>query len=556
MNEPAMQVVSLSLTERGRSLAQRLPYEHVHGTVAGTVRSRWRHVDGFVLMVAVGAAVRIVAPLLGDKHRDPVVVCVDESGAFVVPVCGGHGGANALAREVAALLGAQAVLTTATDATGAPALDDLVGFVAEGDVAGVTKAMLEGRAPVLESRLPAWPLPPLGAGAGPHKVVVSDRLEDMAEGTVVLHPPSLVLGVGCARDARAEEVRTLVDEVLGRHELAWASVAELATVERRAGHPALLALGLPVRTFSAQQLALQSVPNPSTVVADAVGTPSVAEAAALACAGSNGVLVVPKQRSAAVTVAVARRAQPRGRLALVGLGPGGAAQRTAQAAISVRNAEVVVGYGPYVDQASDLLRPSQRIERSPIGHEEDRARLALVLAAEGRRVALVCSGDAGVYAMAALALDLAPELAPDAEIEVVPGVTAALAAAALLGAPLGHDHAMVSLSDLLTPWDAIERRLAAVAASDLVVALYNPRSKDRSWQLGRAIDILRQWRAGSTPVGVVTDAYRPGQQVVCTTLEDLDVATVGMTTCVVVGASATCWRQGRMVTPRGYRSCP
>jgi cobalt-precorrin 5A hydrolase/precorrin-3B C17-methyltransferase len=168
-------------------------------------------------------------------------------------------------------------------------------------------------------------------------------------------------------------------------------------------------------------------------------------------------------------------------------------------------------------------------------------------------VALVCSGDAGVYAMASIALELAVTEAPDIEVEVVPGVTAALAAAASLGAPLGHDHVSVSLSDLLTPWDAIERRLRAAAEADLVVALYNPRSKGRDWQLGAARSLLLERRAATTPVGVVTDAARPGQTVTITTLAGLDPQEVGMTTCVVIGSSATRVVGGRMVTPRGYR---
>jgi len=171
-------------------------------------------------------------------------------------------------------------------------------------------------------------------------------------------------------------------------------------------------------------------------------------------------------------------------------------------------------------------------------------------AGAGRRVALVCSGDAGVYAMASLALEVAA--GAGVEVEVVPGVTAALASAALLGAPLGHDHVVISLSDLLTPWPAIEARLRAAAAADLVVALYNPRSRGRTWQFDAARTILLEHRAPETPVGVVTDATRPGQSVQVTTLADVDPEVVGMTTCVIVGSSATRVLAGRMVTPRGY----
>jgi cobalt-precorrin 5A hydrolase/precorrin-3B C17-methyltransferase len=328
-------------------------------------------------------------------------------------------------------------------------------------------------------------------------------------------------------------------------------VAEVATIDRRAADPVVTALGLPVRAFEAGALGTVDVPSPSEVVRAAVGTPSVAEAAALLAAGPGAELVVTKQAGAQATVAVARRRGPRGRLSVVGLGPGSAAHRTPAAEAAVRRAEVVVGYGPYVDACADLLGPAPEVVRSPIGDETVRAKHAVAEAEAGRRVALVCSGDAGIYAMASLALEVAADRPVD--VEVVPGVTAALAAAAVLGAPLGHDHAVISLSDLLTPWSAIEARLRAAAAADLAVALYNPRSRGRRWQFDAALAILREHRSPATPVGVVTDASRPGQSVVLTTLADVDPDLVGMTTCVLVGSSTTRILGGRMVAPRGYQ---
>jgi len=195
--------------------------------------------------------------------------------------------------------------------------------------------------------------------------------------------------------------------------------------------------------------------------------------------------------------------------------------------------------------------------RSPIGAEADRAAAALAETALGRRVALVCSGDAGIYGLASLVYELAPiqpGLDPVADITVVPGVTAALAAAAAVGAPLGHDHVAISLSDLLTPWPVIERRLRAAAEADLVVSLYNPRSAGRDWQLGAARDVLAAHRPPNTPVGIVTNAGRREMRVELTTLAELQPAGVGMTTCVVIGSTSTRLSGGRMVTPRGYRS--
>jgi cobalt-precorrin 5A hydrolase/precorrin-3B C17-methyltransferase len=216
----------------------------------------------------------------------------------------------------------------------------------------------------------------------------------------------------------------------------------------------------------------------------------------------------------------------------------------------------VIGYGPYVDLASDLLSSNHEVVRSPIGAEVERCTEALERAGRGQQVALVCSGDPGVFALASLVCELAPAQG-DPPVDVVPGVTAASGAAAVLGAPLGHDHAAVSLSDLLTPWPVIERRLLAVAGGDLVVSLYNPRSQRRTWQLARAVEILSKERPASCPVAVVTDVGRPGQTIVRTTLTDFAPGTdafdaVGMLSLVVVGASTTRWIGDRMVTPRGY----
>jgi cobalt-precorrin 5A hydrolase/precorrin-3B C17-methyltransferase len=571
MGAGIMKVLVISVTASGANLATRLPYEHVHGDAGETVRSRWRDYDAFVLVLATGAAVRIVAPLLESKATDPAIVCVDDSGRFAIALSGGHrAGANELATDVASLLGAEPVITTSSDQSGIVAVDAAPGFEAFGDVAAVSRSMLDGHPIDIDNPL-GWPLPQsweraatadsadaadTGSGERPLLVVTDQAIDLLAlrRPAVVVRPASLVAGVGTSTGAPPKEVARLLAEVLDRAGLADESVTEVATIDRRANEPAVLALGRPVRVYPASTLAQVSVPSPSTVVEAAVGTPSVSEAAALLAAGRGAVLVVPKQSSRHATVAVARRSLPRGSVAIVGLGPGASDHRTAAAARAVRHAEVVVGYSAYIALAQDLIGENQKIVRSDLGAEMDRARAALSHAATGRRVALVCSGDAGVYAMASPVLEIAsePEFG-EIDVEIVPGVTAALAASALLGAPLGHDYATVSLSDLLTPWEVVESRLEAAAAADFAVVLYNPKSARRDWQLERARQILLAHRSPATPAGVVTDAGRPSQQVVQTTLGDLDAEAVTMTSCVIVGSSSTRMIAGRMVTPRGYR---
>jgi cobalt-precorrin 5A hydrolase/precorrin-3B C17-methyltransferase len=234
----------------------------------------------------------------------------------------------------------------------------------------------------------------------------------------------------------------------------------------------------------------------------------------------------------------------------VGLGPGARDLLTPRAREELRRASVIVGLDQYADQIRDLLRPGTRVLASGLGAEEERARTAVAEARGGHAVALIGSGDAGVYAMASPAL---AEAADDIDVVGVPGVTAALAAAAILGAPLGHDHVSISLSDLHTPWEVIERRVRAAAESDLVVTFYNPRSRGRGWQLPKALAVLTEHRSPGTPVGVVHAASRAEERSEITTLAELDVTTVDMITVVTVGNSATREIAGRMVTPRGYR---
>ena len=236
---------------------------------------------------------------------------------------------------------------------------------------------------------------------------------------------------------------------------------------------------------------------------------------------------------------------------MVGLGPGGAQHRTPAALTALRRAEIVIGYELYVDQCRQLLAPSQQVIPSPIGAEADRCDEALRLAAAGHRVALVCSGDPGVFAMATLVHELAHRHGSP-PVEVVPGITAASAAASLVGAPLAHDHCLISLSDLMTPWEVIERRLTAAAESDMAVALYNPRSMKRTRQLVRAREILLGHRPDDTPVAVVTDATRAGEHRHLTTLFDLDPTEVNMLSIVIIGSSTTRLIDQYLVTPRGY----
>ncbi|NUP46200.1 MAG: precorrin-3B C(17)-methyltransferase [Catenulispora sp.] len=563
---------------------------------AGELRQAFEDCDAVVAFLAVGAAVRSLAPVLGHKSTDAAVVCVDEALRHAVAVLGGHHGANELAERVSAVLGSTPVITTASDASGAQALDGYgtdLGFRIENPemLAPVGAKLLSG-APVAVTGAERWPLPPLDLRAGEPQARISVTDAAGAEG-LVYRPPSLVVGVGAARGVSAEEVLDAVDRALAAGNLSPTSVARLASVEAKADEAGILEAarrrGWQVVFHPAAALAAIDVPNPSAVVLAEVGTPSVAEAAARYDGPNRPLaeLVVPKTKSvpaagpdaaartataepgsAPMDAAAARTARatpvpapmataavarlvPRGRLALIGLGPGARDLLSPRAVAELRRASVVIGLDQYLDQIRDLLRPGTEIRATGLGSEEARAKDAVETARAGRAVALVGSGDAGVYAMASPALDVFEGL-DDVDVVGVPGITASLAASNILGAPLGHDHAVISLSDLHTPWPAIERRVTAAAEGDFVTVFYNPRSKGRDWQLGHALDILKRHRPPSTPVGCVRDASRPGEQAWISTLSEFDPAAVDMYTVVLVGSSHTRVAAGRMVTPRGY----
>ena len=520
----------------------------------------WDECDGIVLFLATGAAVRLIAPLLEGKHRDPGVVTVDDAARFAIALCGGHeGGANDLAASVAHTLGATPVLTTASDSLGIPALDSLgrnLGFrlKAGSDLAAVGAAVVSGKKVSLVSEK-RWPLGPLPENVARTEepeaplILISDRLEEVPRPAVVYCPPSLVVGVGCSRGAGREEIVGLIGASLRDAGLSPDSVATLASIDVKRDEVGLLeaagSLDVPVRFFPAEVLSTANAPNPSEVVRGAVGTPSVSEAAVLS---SGAELVVEKRKSANVTVAIGRL-PVRGRLALVSLGPGEDALIPPLAREALAASELVVGLDQYVDRVRHLLRPGTRVLTPPLGNEIERAELALSEAGAGGSAALVSSGDVGVYAMASPVLEIAGD---DVDVIVVPGITASQAAASLLGSPLGHDHCSISLSDLLTPWEVIQSRVRAAAEGDFVVSLYNPRSKGRDWQLGKVREMLLKHRPPDTPVGIVRDAYRPTEQVTITDLASLCPESVDMLTIVVVGSSQTRIVAGRMVTPRGY----
>jgi cobalt-precorrin 5A hydrolase/precorrin-3B C17-methyltransferase len=527
---------------------------------------------------ASGILIRGVAPLLADKTTEPPVISVSDDGKIVVPLLGGHHGANRLARDIADALHGTAAVTTAGDVALGVSLDEPpLGYRLQNpeNAKSVMATLLSGGGvtwngtPIFDADLPA---------GNDVELCVTESPEQGNDTRLVYHPQRFTLGLGCARNADPADLWDLVERTLMANNIAHGAIACVASIDLKADEPAILQaaqkLGVPLRLFTAAELETESprLANPSDVVFAEVGCHGVSEGAALAAAGPDATLSVEKSKTLTATCAIARAPDPittlhgrsRGRLSVVGIGPGQAAWRTPEVSRLVADAEELVGYGLYIDLLGPLAAGKTRSD-FPLGGEEARCRYALEQAALGKNVALVCSGDAGIYAMGALVfelLDRAPneegvsDAARRTEIICSPGVSALQGAAARAGAPLGHDFCTISLSDLLTPRADIIRRLNAAAQGDFVIAFYNPVSKTRRTLLAEARDILLQHRPADTPVMLASNLGRPTELVRYRRLDELEVDEVDMLTVVLIGSSNSRLAQlgegPRMFTPRGY----
>ena len=581
-----------------------------------------RHVRGLfeagrpiVGVCAAGILVRSVAPALADKREEPPVVAVSEDGAFAVPLLGGHRGGVELARRIAAATGGTAAVTTAGDRRFDIALDaPPAGWTLSNpdDCKPFVAALLQGarvRAPDGLRRLAGSEFPIDEAGqrstrvgggsesgapstdgvrwlagsrlpfddAGELTIRVDDARAGGSLDTLVYRPRWLAIGIGCERGAAAAGIESLVRSCLEAAGLAPEAIGGVFSIDLKADEPAVHALaeslGVPTRFFSAADLEAEAprLRNPSDLVFREVGCHGVAEGAALAAAGPAGELIVEKTKSVRGTCAIARApapfdatsiGSPRGELAVVGIGPGDAGTLTPEARAAIEGAEHLVGYRRYLDLVAGLVRGGQILHPYRLGEERTRVERSMDLAARGARVALVCSGDPGIYALASLVMEMLDGAVDPAvrriAVRVVPGVSALQAAAARAGAAVGHDFCAVSLSDLLTPREVIEERLAAAARADFVIALYNPVSAARRETFDRALRILREHRAADTPVVVARNLGRPGERVDIVPLSGIDPERIDMLTVLILGSSATrTFAHGdatRAYTPRGYEA--
>ena len=594
--KPAIIVLSASGLELARKIASTVDAD-IHGHAmrcpeadVSFVKARPHIAELFAAgrpiigICAAGILIRSIAPYLQHKSRDAAVLAVSETGAHVVPLIGGHHGAITLGAQVTRALAATLAVTTAGNLQWNASLDEPpVGWKLANYASArrVMPQLLAGDGAFLDGECAAELQDWLADVPRGDAVTLTATRKALVpnENQLVYCPQDMVLGLGCARGCSVDEVMDLVMSGLSAANINAATISCAVSVDLKADEPAMHAvaaiLGVPFRVFDAATLDAETprLANPSDLVFAEIGAHGVCEAASLAATGPAGKLVIEKRKSANATMALAQMptlgdgmmpGRKPGRVMLIGIGPGQAAWRTPEASRLIQSADELVGYGLYIDILGPMAAHLPRRDFA-LGEEEDRCRYALETAATGRDIAIISSGDAGIYAMGALVFELldrdlasggVSDAARRVELVSAPGISALQAAAARSGALLGHDFCAISLSDLLTPWEAIERRIHGAGAGDFVVAFYNPVSKRRRTQLASARDILLTYRSGTTPVLLASNLGRPEEKLLFRTLATLDIDEVDMLTVVMVGASTsrqiTHGRGVSIYTPRGY----
>lgn len=535
---PAIVILGQGSLATAQRIQQCYPQASIHGlegrvegadlcyTAFGdTLRGLYQQNTPIIALCAAGIVIRSLASLLSEKGVEPPVLAVAEDGSAVVPLLGGLGGVNVMAREIAEALGVAAAITTSGELRfGTCLLNPPQGYaladIEQGkrfvsDLLAGEAVRIEGDAPWLQqAQLPA-------SEAARRTIHVGHQARPASRDELLIHPRSVVVGVAGGSLA---SIRSGLQQAGIAEPAVACLLADEQAMADSALYEAAQALGVALR-FAARTHDLASM------VAAALPAAQLIEVADVVIA------VAP------APVEVAQIGRRRGRLAVIGLGPGAAELMVPAVKAELARAEDVLGYETYVRMAGPF-RDDQVLHCTDNREEMQRARHAFELAAQGRSVVVVSSGDPGVFAMAAAVLEALHESTDPAwhrvDLEILPGVSASLATAAQAGAPLGHDFCVMSLSDNLKPWSIIEKRLDLAAQADLVLAFYNPISKARPHQLGVALEVVRRHREGNTPVVLGRDIGRPGQTLRVVTLAELLPEMVDMRTMVLVGSSTTC----------------
>ena len=540
------------------------------------VKEAFSSADALIFWCAAGIAVRCIAPCLTHKSQDPAVLVLDEKGKHCISLLSGHmGGANALAGTVSALCGAEPVITTGTDTEHRFSVDEFARcnglVVTDWEKAKCISAkVLAGETLTIGSGIKKEQYCPVegleeqnwkeGEFLSNADVWITPRRITAPDQVLQLIPRNLTVGIGCRKGTELSALHAALDRFMEQTGLDRRGICRITSIDRKKEEQGLVDLasdlGVPFVTYTSEELLQAPGEYPSSeFVREITGVDNVCQRSAMLGAGDGAAVIAEKTVVDGITMAAAagvlkKSGNARGIVYAVGIGPGEPEQMTPQAEAALLRSDLIVGYKTYVDQIRPVF-PDKEYKVSGMRQELLRIREALEEARKGKTVAVISSGDASVYGMGGLLWELSEQY-DDVDVECVAGITAALSGGAVLGAPLGHDFTCVSLSDLLTPWDLIRKRLELAAEGDFVIALYNPSSRTRQHRYEEACRILLEHRPGNTVCGWCRNIGRQGEEWKVCTLKELQQQPVDMLTTVFIGNSRTRVIRGRMVTPRGY----
>lgn len=551
------------------------------------LKEKWDKFDLIIFIGSIGASIRLISSFLSSKDKDPGVIVIDKKGEKIIPIIGAHqANIQNIAFQISNLFGGEIIETNNSIDQNYLNIDSFGnqwGWERSGNIKDWSKLVIKqsNNKEIFCIQLSGnnlWKT----SETGNTITQLSDKNYEQNNSSFHIsvfdnhkntwHPKTLWIGLGCERNTSKELIEDALQNFLSTNNLSPLSIAGFASIDLKKDEQAILEISkeknLPIKFFTSLELSKINTPNPSNVVLNEIGSPSVAEAACMLAAGKGSKLLKEKtifksidsskNTFGAVTIAISESKNQysplTGEIHVVGSGPGDISYLTNDAKKALSKCSIWIGYKMYLDLIKPLKRNDQVMIESNLTEERERCEKAIKLAEEGIKVALISSGDAGFYGMAGLLLELIQKINKDfrPSFEVHPGISSMQLAAALSGAPLMNDFCSISLSDKLTPWESIEKRIAGALLGDFVIAIFNPQSFERNWQLKRTIELCLGYREGNTPVLVGRQLGRENQSKSFFTLDNIPIQDIDMLSIIIIGNSKTTLVDEIFLTPRGY----
>ena len=548
---------------------------------------KWGKLDLIIFIGSIGASIRLINSFLTDKDKDPGVIVMDKKGSQVIPILGSHqSNTQNISLQISNLFGGEIIETNNSNDQNYLDIDSFGkqwGWERSGKKEDWSRLVIKQskNKKLFCKQLSGNDLWKTSDSAkninyllekDPEEKDSTFHISVHSHFENTWHPKTLWIGIGCERNTSKKLIEKSLKNILKSNNLSELSIAGFATIDLKKDEKGILEVAkenkLPIKFFNKNDLSQINVPNPSNVVLNEIGTPSVAEASCLLAAREGANLLKEKTifknkndldtDIGAVTIAIAESknqySPTAGEIHIIGSGPGDISFLTSDARKALSKCSIWIGYKMYLDLIKPLLRKDQILIESKLTEEKQRCEKAIKLAEEGLKVALISSGESGFYGMAGLLLELLQKTQKEyrPSYEIHPGISSVQLAAAIGGAPLMNDFCSISLSDKLTPWELIKKRITGALMGDFVITIFNPQSIERNWQLKSAIDICLESRSGNTPVLIARQVGREAQSHKFFTLDTIPLTEIDMLSIIIIGNSKTTLVDEIFLTPRGY----